>query len=79
MGNVTEDRERSTQRCANMCSVHDWCGAFYLSQPTDSDGGKCRMVPEELKNNTENIAAGSESTRAHFKSASRSGTNFGLF
>ena len=60
VGNVTEDRERSTQRCANMCSVHDWCGAFYLSQPTDPDGGKCRMVPDELKNNTVNVAAGSE-------------------
>jgi hypothetical protein len=43
VGNVINQKDLATKMCANYCSTHDWCGAFFLSLP-NMDGGKCHLV-----------------------------------
>ena len=32
----------AAQRCANWCTAHDWCGAFYLAWQDDH----CHLIPQ---------------------------------
>eukprot|EP00094_Tigriopus_californicus_P007924 TCALIF_07628-PA protein Name:"Protein of unknown function" AED:0.06 eAED:0.06 QI:0/1/0.33/1/0.5/0.33/3/0/115 len=58
VGNVSTSLDQSTKKCSNLCSIHNWCGAFYLSSEYDADKGKCHLVLRDDADKIETLAIG---------------------